>query len=447
MSGKPRRAPSGEDREVINILLVDDNVELRDTIKKMLQYEKDLQVVGEAGTGREGVRKAKELQPHIIIMDINMPDMEGLEATSIIKREVPTTGVIMMSASSDTDYILQAMRAGAYDFLPKPPDLDKTITTIHTVFQKVKEENSRLPQGVGTYEPGPQDTDGGRGDDDRAGHIIVVYSPQGGCGTTTIATSLASGLMREDIKVLLVDADLQFADIGTFLSLQPQTTIAHLAEDVDDLDLEYFEDTVVTSHDSGLKVLLGPPRIDGSEALMTDPANTAIIIEQIAPFYDFVVVDTGSAFNGVVEELFYRASKVLLVTTPTYAALRHQKFLLEYLEQTLEYDTDKIFVTLNHVMDEHNMRGKPVTIAASRIEKYLGRPVVGEIPDVDPRPLLRTINKGIPVIAADRNQKNPPIKQLLELVDVVYHDLMGEDDDDESDDDPKKKGGSGIFRR
>src|SRR5690606_23515672 len=93
----------------------------------------------------------------------------------------------------------------------------------------------------------------------RAGNIVVIYSPSGGTGTTTIATNVAAGLMKEDIKVLLVDADLQFGDIDAFLNLQAQTTIVDLVGSVDDLDTDLFDNIVVT-HPSGLKVLMGPAR-------------------------------------------------------------------------------------------------------------------------------------------------------------------------------------------
>ena len=88
MSGKVRK-PSQEERKKINILLVDDIPETRDSVKKLLSFEPDLQVIDTATTGSEGVKKAKELKPDVILMDINMPDMDGLEATKIISRDVP----------------------------------------------------------------------------------------------------------------------------------------------------------------------------------------------------------------------------------------------------------------------------------------------------------------------------------------------------------------------
>ena len=119
MSSLPKTA--GESKgPVITIMLVDDIPETRENIKKLLAFESDMKVVGTAGTGREGVDLAKEIKPDVIIMDINMPDMDGLQATSLINKSVPQTAVIMMSVQDDADYMRRAMLAGARDFLAKP---------------------------------------------------------------------------------------------------------------------------------------------------------------------------------------------------------------------------------------------------------------------------------------------------------------------------------------
>jgi len=127
----PKGAESG-----ITILLVDDIADTRESIKKLLAFEQDFQVVGSASNGREGVELAKELKPDIVIMDINMPDMDGLEAAGLITKAVPTTGVIMMSVQSDHDYMQRAMLAGARFFLAKPVNMDQLYSTIRNVYQQ-----------------------------------------------------------------------------------------------------------------------------------------------------------------------------------------------------------------------------------------------------------------------------------------------------------------------
>ena len=436
--------PGKDTPNQITVLLVDDIPETRENIKKLLNFEPDFKVVGSAGTGREGVSLAKELSPDIVIMDINMPYMDGLEATSIVNKQVPTCAVIIMSVQNDADYMRRAMLAGARDFLTKPINMDELYNTIRTVYRNheaVRKQYAAMGsmpaealRPVSTVE-----SVGGR-----AGHIIAVYSPQGGAGTTTIATSLASGLMKENIKVLLVDADLQFADIGTFLNLQAQSTIVELVEDVNDLDVELFENIVMT-HDSGLKVLMGPGRPELADEVTADPATVGRILEQIAGNYDFIVVDTATAFNETLLGILDRASRILLVGTPTLVAIKNLRFVLDLFDQ-LDYEPEKSVIVLNRVWDER--KGKSVTIAPEKVESYLKRPVIGKIPLVDERIMLNTINKGVPIIASDKNQDKPPIRQLLDLADHMYNDLMGGEKEAPAEDelDAGKKP-SGMFRR
>ena len=258
--------------EEIKILLVDDIAETRESIKKLLAFESDFKVVGSASNGREGVELAKELRPDIIIMDINMPDMDGLEAASLVTKAVPTAGVIMMSVQNDSDYLNKAMLAGARFFLSKPVNMDQLYNTIRTVYQQyelIRQQYDQLQNAGQTIITRVEEkTEEGS----RAGHVIVVYSPQGGAGCTTIATNLASGLMREGIKVLLIDADLQFGDVGMFLNLTAQSTISDIAEDVEELDTDFLDNIVVT-HDSGLKSLLSVCRTHNIGLLLDFPSS------------------------------------------------------------------------------------------------------------------------------------------------------------------------------
>src|SRR5512134_2520299 len=123
------------DSDVISIMLVDDIPETRENIKKLLAFEPDFKVVGSFGTGREAVAQAKEIRPDIVIMDINMPDMDGIQATSEITKAIPTAAVIMMSVQTDADYMRKAMQAGARQFLGKPIDPDELYSTIRSVYK------------------------------------------------------------------------------------------------------------------------------------------------------------------------------------------------------------------------------------------------------------------------------------------------------------------------
>ncbi|MBZ0295146.1 MAG: response regulator [Anaerolineae bacterium] len=428
------KAPSqpANDGEVITILLVDDIPETRENIKKMLAFEADMKVVGAAGTGREGVALAKELKPNIIIMDINMPDMDGIQATTMITEAVPATAVIMMSVQNDPDYLRRAMLAGARNFLTKPIGMEELYNTIRTVHTR----NKRIaPPPVDNRRQPGLPTSASRG---RPGHIIVVYSPQGGVGTTTVATSLASGLMKEGIKVLLVDADLQFGDVGSILNLQSQSTMVDLVANVDDLDTELFENIVAT-HDSGLKVLLSPARPELAGEVEAKPRALATILEKIADNYDFIVVDTSSHLTDPLADILEMATKIVLVATPTISCVINLRFVLDLFDK-LNFPPDKSVIVLNRVPEDRQLR--KLAIAPERIEQHLKRPVVARIPSNELL-VLRAVQKAVPVVAFERDKNKSPIKEMLELSDYVYTTLMGEEEE-ETESEEKKRSGFGL---
>jgi len=109
---------------MIRVLIVDDIAETRENIRKLLQFESDVVVVGAARTGIEAIEMARETEPDVVIMDINMPDMDGITATEGLVRDVPFAQIVMLSVNNDSDYVRRAMRAGARDFLAKPPYQD-----------------------------------------------------------------------------------------------------------------------------------------------------------------------------------------------------------------------------------------------------------------------------------------------------------------------------------
>ena len=94
----------------IRVLIVDDVSETRENIRKLLQFENDVEVVGAAANGRAGIEAAKDLKPDVILMDINMPDMDGITATEHIKQILPSAQIIILSVQSDSNYMRRAQK-------------------------------------------------------------------------------------------------------------------------------------------------------------------------------------------------------------------------------------------------------------------------------------------------------------------------------------------------
>jgi len=117
----------------IKVLLVDDHPVVRDGLRTMLSTAADIEIVAEAGDGVEALEKAKEHRPQVILMDIRMPNMDGLEATRRIKGHLPSTSVIMLTVYGNDAYVVDAVRAGAGGYLLKDASKDLIVHTIRAV--------------------------------------------------------------------------------------------------------------------------------------------------------------------------------------------------------------------------------------------------------------------------------------------------------------------------
>ena len=128
----------------IRVLIVDDAPETRENVRRLLQFEVDIVVIGQAGTGEQAIKMAQELQPDIILMDINMPGIDGLAATDQISDLVPRAQTIIMSVQAGSDYLRRAMTAGARDYLLKPFGGNALIKSVQRAYKKRPSTTSGL---------------------------------------------------------------------------------------------------------------------------------------------------------------------------------------------------------------------------------------------------------------------------------------------------------------
>ena len=114
--------------------MVDDNKDTRDNVSRLIAFEPDMEVVGQAFNGKQAIDEAINLRPHIVLMDINMPDMDGIQATREMVVHAPYSQVIIMSVQFETDYMRAAMLAGARDYQTKPFSADELVNCIRRVY-------------------------------------------------------------------------------------------------------------------------------------------------------------------------------------------------------------------------------------------------------------------------------------------------------------------------
>ncbi len=117
----------------IRIVLVDDHRIVREGLRALLEKHADFEVVGEAHNGRDAVRLTRRLRPHVVVMDISMPDLNGVEATRHILRESPNTRVTALSMYSDRRFVTGMLRAGASGYLLKQCAYDELVRGVQTV--------------------------------------------------------------------------------------------------------------------------------------------------------------------------------------------------------------------------------------------------------------------------------------------------------------------------
>ena len=119
----------------IKILVVDDHAILRDGIRALLDLHDDIEIVGEAAEGKEAIEKSAELEPDLVIMDISMSGMDGLEATRRIKKRNPSIKVLVLTQHDNKEYILSAIKAGAIAYVPKRAMGSDLVTAIRAVYK------------------------------------------------------------------------------------------------------------------------------------------------------------------------------------------------------------------------------------------------------------------------------------------------------------------------
>ena len=381
--------------EKIRILVVDDIVETRENLAKLIGFETDMIIVASAEGGQQAVEFAKKERPDVILMDINMPDMDGITATEIIANTVPESPIIMMSVQGEQDYLRRSMLAGAREFLVKPFSADELVNAIRHVHEIEKVKRARYQQAA------PPSGGGAGGQNLTAaigperGKIITFFSPKGGVGRTTIATNLAVALHQSTGKpVVLVDGSLPFGDIAVILNMSPKAkTIADLVGSFEQVDAEVLE-TVLVQHSTGIKVLLAPPTPEAAE-LITG-ANIKKVLETLRESYAYIVVDTWPSFQEQVLTMLDVADVILTLMTLEITSLKNVRVFMDIVEK-LGYDEQKVQLVANR----NDSSGG---IKASDVEASLARKIPHTIVS-DGRALVLAVNRGVPFVISHRDSQ------------------------------------------
>jgi pilus assembly protein CpaE len=376
----------------IRVLIVDDIPETRDHLSKLLGFEGDIDVVGAAASGTEALKLATSLTPDVVLMDINMPDMDGIATTEEMARAVPTASVIMMSVQGEADYLRRSMLAGAREFLVKPFSSDELTASIRQVYSREREKMSRMAVVAAEAHAGAGGTSLTPSGD--PGHVVAVFSPKGGVGRTTVAVNLAVAAATEfGKKVVLVDGSFQFGDVGVLLNLNPKNkSIADLAPELEQAghEVESIE-TFVINHSAGIRVLLAPPSPEMAE--LVTPSGIKRVIETLRLTHELVVVDCTAFFNDTTLAILDTADTILTMLSLEITSIKNMRLFLEVSDQ-LGWEGGKIRLVLNRA-------DSALGIRVADVEHSIGRKVDETIVS-DGRTVVYALNRGVPFFLSNR---------------------------------------------
>ena len=372
----------------IRILIADDIEETRSLLKQVLELDDDtFVVIGEAADGEEAVKLSKELDPDVILMDINMPKKNGLEATEEIIDANPTANVIIMSVQNDTEYLRTAMEAGAKGYILKPINHDEVSELIKKTYQKSQSRPKFKVQ-----------------EEVKNAKIVSIYSFKGGVGKSIIALN-SSVILADKLKqkVLLIDLDLHFGDISLLTNKHTEKNILDL---VDDAMLDNFENMspYFYAYTPNLDILYAPLSPEGADYVSKDTIKNIVAITK--EHYDVIVFDTGVNFHEHTLYALDASDKIFFISSMEMTSIKNSKLGLGVMK-SLNYDDDKVQIVINFASEKFGISKKD-------IEKVFDKEVSLYIPE-ELKPLRLSVNRGLALALDSKGRSTKFYKSLLKL--------------------------------
>lgn len=213
-------------KKKLSVLIADDQTLFREGIKDLLDHEKGFEIVGEAANGPETIRLAKKLKPDVILMDIKLPQMDGVSATRVIRKEVPSTNVLILSSFEDEAHVMEAIQAGANGYLSKMLPAAELVNALKTFAN----EGVMIPQPV-------------------MGKLIEGLRQMG----TAAAQASLVALTRTEVRVLaLLGKGCSNKEIAKALASSVKTVKNHLNSIFQKLEVANRTEAVVKGIEMGL---------------------------------------------------------------------------------------------------------------------------------------------------------------------------------------------------
>lgn len=333
----------------LSICIAEDSKVVRSAIQSLLTKSGYFELVGAASNGREALMMCKDTKPQVALLDVSMPEMNGIEAARQICAISPETVIIMLSSHDDMEVIREALKAGARDFIRKPVHGPELVQKILTIYNR---EGSRRPST----------SDTGRR------KILGFLGPKAGVGATTVAVNSAVLLAKKlNKKVLLLDLDFCYGDLSHCLGGKREHSLADLLKQENAHQMQTIQRYVIQNN-LGVH-LLGGPTSPEPEAL--DEGIVSAILRTVEPAYDYVVVDIPPALNEKWGRLLGSLDQLVVTVADDLPSIRSAKVCLEVLKR-MNYPARKIKVVYNHVAGSGGIGRKD-------LQDFINFPVFSEL--------------------------------------------------------------------
>lgn len=383
-------------QERIRVLIVESTPQVTKQLRKLLNLMDSVEVLKDVRTGQEAIHEIRESKPEVAIVDINLADVNGLNLTEMIRRDLPMTQVVVVSEDKYYDTVLRAMRNGASDFVTHDATLDELSLAVNRAGEialqdKMKVHTFDYKDFEGPKPPiesGPQN-----------GKIISVFSPKGGTGVTTVAVNLAIALQDNDKTVAIVDSSMQFGDVALLLNEMGKFSVLDLMPRIYELDTKVIEDVMLLHKSSGLRVLKAPVRPELAEQVTG--SNLTKVLEMMREMFSYIVVNTSSFISDPVLAALDAGDVIVLVCNQEVVAIKSARAFLD-LWDGFGLSKDRILVAVNRYTKQH-------VISKEKLSESLKQPVSITIP-FDEETLLPAANLGIPFML---NKRGLPVTESI----------------------------------
>lgn len=389
----------------IRILIASDLPEYRQELTDSLTDEQDFLIIGEAVNGNNAVKKAEHLLPDIILMDIQVPITNGINATEKITLAHPNIGVIIITEDPDSSVLKQAMLAGAGDVLYKGQISEGEIPqAVRRLYLTQKTRSA----SIGSFASSDKELKY------RPPQVVVVFGAKGGAGKTTMAVNVAANIAHETKrKVALIDLNLQFGDVASYMNIQPRRTIAEFVQERNQWDSQLLNSYLIP-HNSGVKVLAAPLRPEDAELVTPDQVEKIISI--LRQTFDYIIIDSPPYIADTLLTALDTSNQIILVMSMDLPAVKNVKLSLNLLDTLHHSGKTKLII---------NRGAKQFGVDIRDVEKTIDFLAAEEVPS-DGNTVVNAANKGIPFVLS--HPQTPVSKAVQRVAQLIIEDMGYQND-------------------